>query len=329
MTAMSKAVLYAVAAAAALYVRRVKLQRKQEEEEAAKAAEAPTDAEATAMPTTEAVAHGHTLSSGKSSPLRNRRGDTLAGLPASAGAHGGASATGLRRSLTSAGSGAHAVRNASKLECEMERCERMLSSLECAAYQVNDGLCSVQKDKLFAECRELGTVLLPAVAAEALEGACSREIPGAMDIHEQSSAAQDRVACLIAHLGITGGSRSGSPADVVPGAPAAANVAKPMAASSAPRLPQAPVLGPVWSTAQSHELSNKEALNRNSNVLVDFEKVSTTVEALTRGDSSGIPGDVYKEGYCIVFHRERKKHYLVYRSDSEKVVMEKFDFAAR
>jgi hypothetical protein len=196
----------------------------------------------------------------------------------------------------------------------------MLSSLEdavyvCAGYKGHVGLSSVQKDKLFAECRELGTVLLPAVAAEALEGACSREIPGAMDIHEQSSAAQDRVACLIAHLGIIG-----SPADVVPGALAAANVAKPMAASSAP------VLGPVWSTDQTHQLSNEQALNRSSNVLVDFERVSTAVEALTKGDSSGIPGDAYKEGYCIVFHRERKKHYVVFRSDSENVVMEKFAF---
>jgi hypothetical protein len=60
---------------------------------------------------------------------------------------------------------------------------------------------------------------------------------------------------------------------------------------------------------------------------IDFEKVSTAVEALRRGDST-IPDDVFKKGYCIVFHKKKQEHYLIFRSDVVKVVEEKFSFDA-
>jgi hypothetical protein len=56
--------------------------------------------------------------------------------------------------------------------------------------------------------------------------------------------------------------------------------------------------------------------------------VSTAVEALTRGDLGSISDDVYREGYCIVFHKQQKMHYLVFRSDSQKVAEQKFNFEA-
>jgi myosin heavy subunit len=95
---------------------------------------------------------------------------------------------------------------------------------------------------------------------------------------------------------------------------------------------KAPVLGqPVWSTKQSHLLRpEKYDLNRNGILrgvrTIDFERVSTAVAALTRRDSTGISDHFYKEGYYIVFHKERKEHYLIFRSDVVKVVEKKFDF---
>jgi membrane protein involved in colicin uptake len=80
-----------------------------------------------------------------------------------------------------------------------------------------------------------------------------------------------------------------------------------------------------WSAQQSHALtSGKHDLERNG---IEFEKVSAAVEALRNRDST-IPDDVFKEGYCIVFHKEKQEHYLIFRSDVVKVVEEKFSFDA-
>jgi hypothetical protein len=100
-------------------------------------------------------------------------------------------------------------------------------------------------------------------------------------------------------------------------------------AASGHAVLEAPARKPVWSTRQTHELRpEKHRLYGSLRGVrtIAFEKVSTAVAALTRRDSTGIPDDVYKEGYCVVFHKERKKHYLIFRSDVVKVVEEKFNF---
>jgi len=71
------------------------------------------------------------------------------------------------------------------LHLTLQICERKLSHLE--AYE---------KSAPSLECQQLSRELT-ALAAEALERACSRKVPGAMDVFEEATAAIERLAGLL------------------------------------------------------------------------------------------------------------------------------------
>jgi len=71
------------------------------------------------------------------------------------------------------------------LHLTLQICERKLSHLE--AYE---------KSAPPLECQQLSRELT-ALAAEALERACSRKVPGAMDVFEEATAAIERLAGLL------------------------------------------------------------------------------------------------------------------------------------
>jgi hypothetical protein len=94
------------------------------------------------------------------------------------------------------GSGSHIISRLEQLkalEISLDRCEKLLSEFEAEALQLHPEAIA-QRTSCY---RQLGCEI-EAVAAATLEMGCERDVPGAMDLFEQTNVALERLADLIA-----------------------------------------------------------------------------------------------------------------------------------